>query len=273
MAKAIRRITLEKRERINALAGILYHLLPLNSRAKSAITFTSIFNESHISKYLEGPDNKLQSLQQGFTKLYRYHKTLPKIIIRKILPAAIEYRAYIRKPLRQKEIDALAACLEDLGIGMTEEFQKLVIDERVPKIEIPPEKLKESLRLHNLHSDIIGDPLCLFDDGHFNEAVRKAFEKFEARVKTLCHIESSGRDLMARAFSNDEHLNISGIQPPNRADFIDGYKLLTMGSMASIRNIFSHADEERRTPEECFEMLMFANWLFRYIDEESSPKG
>lgn len=40
-----------------------------------------------------------------------------------------------------------------------------------------------------------------------------------------------------------------------------------MGMMSSIRNVFSHGDEGRRSSEECFEMLMFLNWLFGHLDE------
>ena len=37
--------------------------------------------------------------------------------------------------------------------------------------------------------------------------------------------------------------------------------------MRGIRNIFSHGDEDPRTPEVCFEMLMFLNWLFRNVSK------
>lgn len=265
MAKAIRYITAEKKERLNRLAEILYPFLPLNTKSKKGVTFKSIFGESKIANYLDGPDNKKQALQKGLEKLYRYHDKLPIKIIRKIVPAAIEYRKHIRKPLTQKELDDLSNCLVELGIDMATELNKVFIDEYLPRITVPPEKLKENLRQHDLDSAISCEPLFLFDDGHFNEAVRKACEKLEDRVRDISKIDASGRDLMARAFSNDVYLNTSGIQPENKQDFVDGYKLLAMGSMASIRNIFSHGDEESRSPEECYEMLLFLNWLFRYI--------
>lgn len=46
---------------------------------------------------------------------------------------------------------------------------------------------------------------------------------------------------------------------------------LTMGMMSAIRNVFSHGDEEQRSPEEAFEMLLFINWLYRLLPESSSP--
>lgn len=268
MPKSIRRITTEKKERINKLAGILYSFLPLSSNSKNTVTFKSIFKESKIENYLDGPDNKQQALQKGFEKLYRYHDKLPKMIIRKVIPAAIEYRKFIRKPLTQKELNELSQCLNSLDIDMSDELSKVKIDENLPRITVPPERLKVNLRQYDLDDSISAEPLFLFDNGHFNEAVRKACEKFEDRVREVSALEASGRDLMAKVFSNDNYLDISKIKPENRQDFIDGYKFLSMGSMAAIRNIFSHGDEECRTPEECFEMLLLLNWLFRYLNSK-----
>ena len=263
--KVVRKITAEKKERINRLAEILYHYLPLHSRSSNAITFKSIFRESSIAAYLEGPDNKRQALQKGFEKLYRYHEKLPRMVIRKIVPAAIEYWKHQRNPLVQEELDALSRCLSSLDIDMSDELSKIVIDEQLPRITVPPEKLKENLRQHDLEPAIASEPLQLFNNGHFNEAVRKAFERFEDKVRELSAIEASGRELMGKAFSTADYLDISRVENENKQSFVDGYKLLAMGSMAAIRNIFSHGDEERRSPEECFEMLLFLNWLFRYL--------
>lgn len=40
-----------------------------------------------------------------------------------------------------------------------------------------------------------------------------------------------------------------------------------MGMMRGIRNIFSHWDEGRRPPEECYGLLLFINWLLRPLPE------
>lgn len=145
----------------------------------------------------------------------------------------------------------------DLDIDMRKELGAIIVDEQLPRVTVAPEKLKESLRQHGLDPAIASEPLQLFENGHFNEAVRKAFERFEDRVQEVSAIKASGRELMGRAFPNDNYLELSGVELENRDSFVDGYKLLSMGSMAAIRNIFSHGDEERRSPEECLEMLLF----------------
>ena len=261
---AIRSITAPRKAHLNKLAGILYEFLPLSSISSNAVTFRSIFRGSKIDHYLpEG--NKRQALQSAFTELYRRHDRLPKQIIRRIIPAAIEWRQYKRRPLTRRELDDLSSCLLDLGIDMSKEISATTVDESLPRIAVPPEKLKERLREHDLHPQIASDPLQLFENGHFNESVRKALERYEDTVKRLSGNSAIGRDLMAKSFKTDTLLDVSKLKPDNQVTFTDGYMLMTMGTMAAIRNIFSHGDEERRDPEECFEMLLFVNWLFRAL--------
>jgi len=219
-----------------------------------------------VEHYLDGPNNKRQALQQALEELYRRHQKLPFSIIRKIVPAAVEYRQYIRRPLRRTELDALSDCLTELGIRMAGELAQIELDERLPPITVPPNELKEQLRNHDLHPAIATEPLELFDAGHFNEAVRKAMERFEDLVRETSGLEAHGRALMARAFANSKLIDIGSLQPENKQDFQEGYKFLAMGAMAAIRNVFSHGDEERRSPEQCFEVLLFVNWLFRALN-------
>jgi uncharacterized protein (TIGR02391 family) len=260
---AVRRITAPVRARIGVLVEVLQSFLPLTSRSASTVTFRSIFAESQVASYLDGPENKRQALQQGFTELYRRHERLPYAVVRKIVPAAIEYRRHKRHPLRRAEVDALSTALAALGIDMASELAEIEIDESLPRVTVPPEELKRRLRAHDLDPAIASEPLDLFVAGHFNEAVRKAAERYEDRVRDLAGLDAYGRDLMARAFATADHLDLATYAPENRQDFQEGYKLLAMGSMAAVRNVFSHGDEERRSPEECFEMLLLLNWLLR----------
>ncbi|NMB46704.1 MAG: TIGR02391 family protein [Firmicutes bacterium] len=192
------------------------------------------------------------------------------MLIRKIIPAAIDYRMHERRPLTRKELNDLSDCLLKLEIDMRDELRDVALDATLPRITVPPDELVKRLRNHNLDPAISSEPFQLFKDGHFNEATRRAGEKFEDQVQQYSQISKIGRSLMGDAFTNDHLMDISGIQPKNQQGFTEGYKLLTMGAMAAIRNVFSHGNEERRTPEECYEMLMFFNWLFRYL---KSPEG
>jgi len=171
---SVRRITAPVQANLNDLINVLYNFLPLTSRSKAAITFKTIFKESGVEAYLVGPENKKQALLQGFTKLYRKHDKLPKIIVRKVITNSIEYRRFKRKPLTKDELKKLSEVLVSLGIDMKSEISKIKIDESIPKITIAPEDLIKNLEKHDLDIALLVDPLQLFIDGHFNEAVRKA---------------------------------------------------------------------------------------------------
>ncbi len=263
--RSVRKVTAAKKVELSRLANLLYEFLPLTSHSASATTFKTIFSGSSIGHYLDGETNKRKALEKGWRNVYRYHERLPQKLIRKMVPAAIDYRMYKRNPLTQGEINELSEILANLGIDIRGELAAIEIDETLPRIKIPPQELQERLRNHDLDPQISSEPLQLFCDGHFNEAVRKALEIFEAQVRRQSGSSKFGRDLMATVFGDGSLINTETVKPENQADFVGGYKFLTMGSMAAIRNVFSHGNEESRSPEECFEMLLFINWLFRYL--------
>ena len=239
------------------------------SHSESATTFRTMFSESFVGHYLDGETNKRKALEKGWRNVYRYHKRLPQKLIRKIIPAAIDYRMYKRKPLTQGEVDELSDILFNLGIDMRKELAAIEIDDMLPRIKVPPRELQERLRNHDLDPYVASEPLELFCNGHFNEAVRKGMEMFETEVRNQSQSNKFGRDLMATVLGDGSLITTETIKAENQAGFVEGYKFLTMGSMAAIRNIFSHGNEENRSPEECFEMLLFINWLFRYLKTDS----
>lgn len=263
--QAVRRITAGVRSNINLLVDVLTDFLPLTSPSPSTVTFHTIFKESKADKYFGKNTVKRKALQEGFENVYRYRERLIFNIIRKVIPAAIEYRKYKRNPLKRGDLEALAECLYRLNVEMRREIKQVRLDETLPRITVPPKKLKERLQNHDLVPEISSEPLDLFLDGHFNEAVRKSVERFEAKVQEISGDSEIGRPLMAKVFSEGTYINLDGIEANNQSSFQEGYKFLTMGAMQAVRNIFSHGDEEARSPEECFEMILFVNWLFRYL--------
>lgn len=71
---------------------------------------------------------------------------------------------------------------------------------------------------------------------------------------------------MSKVFSlSNPVIALNSLTSENEKGIQEGYMLMTMGMMRGIRNIFSHGDERQRPPEECYEMLLFINWLFGQI--------
>lgn len=261
----VNRITADVRTRINALVTLIGPFLPLNHPNKHAVTFTTIFRESNVDEFLIGP-TKSQALQHGFENIFRYHPRLPYTLIRKIVPAGIEYRKFKRDPITRKEIQELGDHLEILGIKIKGELARIEIDETLPIIQVPPEELIKRLSFHPLVKEIESEPLDLFKNGHFNESVRRSAERFETSVQHLTGLNDIGKSLMGKAFSGLKPLlPLNKLKTENEKAFQEGYQLLAMGLMGGIRNIFSHGDENERSPEECYEMLLLINWMFRHL--------
>lgn len=119
--------------------------------------------------------------------------------------------------------------------------------------------------------EIAGDSLEMFRNGHFNEAVRKSAKRFEVCVQKKTGCTETGQALMARAFKLQVPLvALNDLTTENEKNIQEGYRFLTMGMMRAIRNIFSHGDEDQRSPEACYEMLLFLNWLFRQLPKSVS---
>lgn len=71
---------------------------------------------------------------------------------------------------------------------------------------------------------------------------------------------------MSKVFSlSNPLIPLNNMATENEKGVQEGYMFMTMGLVRGIRNIFSHGDESQRSPEECYEMLLFINWLFRHL--------
>lgn len=262
---AVRRITAGKRDLIRQLSDILGGFLPLTSYAKNTVTFQTIFAESKVCHYLDGTVKK-KALQNAWEQVFRSHPRLPYTLIRKIVPAAIDYRRHKRNPLKQTELTSLIECLERLDVDMRRELERITIDERVPEIRVAPQELFKRLESHPLVPEVASEPLELFRNGHFNESVRKAAEKFEAVIQKRTALSDIGQKLMAKVFNLPAPvIALNDLSSENKKGVQEGYMHMTMGLMRGIRNIFSHGDENQRAPEECYEMMLFINWLFKQL--------
>ena len=264
---AERRLTADKKVQINRLVEIIEGFLPISTWGKSANSFEAIFKESRVHSHLDRKGSKKQRLIYGFGKVYQQHLRLPYTILRKVLSQGEQYRKHMRNPIKPKEIDELRGCLEKLELNLDKELSAIDLNPDLPKIQLPHKNLVERLENHPLVEEIHSDPLQKFKDGHFNEAVRKACEKFEVKVQRLSGNSSIGSSLMGQVFNpQNPDVTISTGSQQNTTTIQEGYQKLAMGMMSGIRNIFSHGDEDRRTPEEAYEMLLFVNWMFRKLN-------
>jgi uncharacterized protein (TIGR02391 family) len=242
-------------------------MLYFSSRSGKGDSHYNILKDHNLHHYI--PSNETvnkKKLEGAWKEIIRRHKRLPKILIREIVPAAINYRRYKRLPYTEEERDELIKCLKELGFDMEDELKSFDLDVDLPDIQVPTEDLLKRLTNHPLCKEIATEPVQLFSNGHFNEAVRKAIERFEHKVQLESGFDAVGKSLMGQSFSiPNPEVQLNSLSTPNEEEIQEGYQLMTMGAFQAIRNVFSHGDEDQRTPEEAYEMLMFINWLFRQL--------
>jgi len=264
--KAIRTITASDRGHIADLTEVLYGFLSLTTRNNKTETFTSIFKESNIHSYIPQKTSKKQAMEKALIKLFRYHQKLPFTVFRKVVVATIKYRRYQRNPLKREELNQLDILLKQLGLDISNELAAIELDQIPLIVVVPPSELVKRLENHPLCEQVKTQPLELFKNGHFNESVRKATEKFEAEIQSKTGSSDIGKTLMNRTFKlNGPAIALNSLSNGNERSIQEGYQQLTAGTMQAMRNIFSHGNEDQRTPEEAYEMLLFVNWLFRQL--------
>ncbi|MDF3283240.1 TIGR02391 family protein [Gordonia sp. N1V] len=123
--------------------------------------------------------------------------------------------------------------------------------------------------LPQLHRLIVSSSGALFANGHYDEAVFKAYRAVEDRVKRLSGKSEIGKRLMTYVF-NENAPTLDVISPnadeDQGADEREGFKFLFMGSAQGLRNPRGHGGDLDTPEDEAVEMLALASLLMRALD-------
>lgn len=109
----------------------------------------------------------------------------------------------------------------------------------------------------------------LIESGHFQEAVRKAAERFINRVAFEAERQDMhGVSLMNHVFSADEPVLVFSEQrfTPTQRSLHNGYRSLAVGLTEAVRNVYTHQDELSVSGVEAFEWLGFISAMHRRMD-------
>ena len=108
----------------------------------------------------------------------------------------------------------------------------------------------------------------MFIEGHINESVRKALERFEKTIQELISIhDKQGPDLMATAFNEQNpKIKLNALLTLQEINKQLGFKLTTMGIMHWWRNNLSHGDEDQLSHHDALGRLIMVSNLFHEID-------
>lgn len=124
----------------------------------------------------------------------------------------------------------------------------------------------------NIHGDISKACIKLFDDGHFEEAVFKAFKKIEIAVREKSGCKGQGFALMMHAFDEKKpRLKFNELQSTSEVDEQRGLRNIFAGAFPAVRNPRGH-DDIPDTLDQCLDHLSFASYLMRHLDKAVRSK-
>ena len=188
--------------------------------------------------------------------------------MREILPIAIEKRHAKGDPVLEAEALELSDRLSALGINLVSEIAAMNLPKERPKTVPPPIAIQKILDTFMLHPSLMPDCKTMFNNGHINESVRKALERFEKTVQDLSSLHNKlGPDLMALAFSEqDPKIKVSHMSTPQETNKQIGFKFTTMGIMHWWRNNLSHGDEAQLPHHDALGRLIMVSNLFHELD-------
>lgn len=115
----------------------------------------------------------------------------------------------------------------------------------------------------------VGRALALFEDGHHDEAVRKASQRFINRVQGWVNRpDLDGVALINKVFSSEAPLLIfNDRSTPIERDEHDGYRFLAVGLASALRNVVTHHDDYGLDHETAWEWLVFISAMHRRLDQ------
>lgn len=116
-----------------------------------------------------------------------------------------------------------------------------------------------------LHPEIITASKSLFETGHYAEAIFEAFKAIENFVREKTGLHVYGKQLMSRAFNEDDPLIQVTEAGRIDKDVQEGFKFLFMGATVGIRNPKAHHRIIQRDPFITLEYLGFASFLLKRI--------
>lgn len=261
-------VTAPQAQAIRNLADQLGKLIALEG-FRSSFSLTIVAKKRGLSRYLpKKSTNKKEAFFEFLKNLYCHKPRTIKILVREILPIAIEKRHAKGDPVLEAEALELSGRLSALGIDLAAEIAAMNLPKERPKTVPPPIAIQKILDTFTLHPSLMPDCKTMFNNGHINESVRKALERFEKTVQDLSGLhDKQGPDLMALAFSEQNpKIKVSNLSIQQEVNKQIGFKLTCMGIMHWWRNNLSHGDEAQLPHHDALGRLIMVSNLFHELD-------
>lgn len=261
-------VTAPEAQAIRNLAEQLGKLIALEG-FRSSFSLATVAKKKGLSKYLpKKSTNKKEAFFEFLKNLHCYKPRTIKILVREILPIAIEKRHSKGDPVLKAEALELVEKLNALGVNLKKEILALNLPEERPRTVPPPIAIQKILDTFTLHPILLPDCKTMFNNGHINESVRKALERFEKMVQDLSGLhDKQGSELIGGAFNEKSpKIKFNDLSTPQLLNKQIGFKLVCMGIMQWWRNNLSHGDEMQLPHHDALGRLIMISNLFHELD-------
>jgi uncharacterized protein (TIGR02391 family) len=211
---------------------------------------------SHYLKWVENTEAHFRRLFRGDDWLNELHTRRWEQIV--------SIGAATQRPvaLIDVEIDHQAARLRSLAETLASQPTP---QEPVP---MPPDNNAYVHAVEDLHPAITDASARLFENGHYSEAILKAFIAVEVAVRDRTGLDLGGSSLMNQAMgTSTPALKMTTEDGQTGEDEQKGMRSLFAGAMMGIRNPKAHGLIVQDDPARTFEYLAFASLLMRRLDD------
>lgn len=254
-------------QNLRMLAEQIGNIIPATSFAKGGFCFQTIAKKLGLQKDWPALGSKKERIFGFLKAVYRGHPKMFYKVFRENIAQGIERRHKAGDPVLKAEILQLDVTLKKLDVNLSREFKELHLPVTRPTIVPPPFGFQRMLDDLGLHSLLQPDCPKLFKDGHVNESVRKALEKYETYVQHKSGLTKIGTDLMANAFNEAGPLvKVADVTTDRGQGLQMGFKFVSMGAMSLWRNLCSHGDERQMPHQDAIAILATVSHLLHSID-------
>jgi len=157
--------------------------------------------------------------------------------------------------------------------SIIQKYEILGIEEKPATTDITPPRspAEVAMQIFNgmkLHPKVVEASRELFKDGHYRDAIYRAFVEVNNSVKDKADSQLDGRKLMSTVFSLDSPIiKLNSLKTQSDRDEQEGFMFLFMGAMEGIRNPKAHENIIQNDPLRTVEYLGLASLLMRIAEE------
>ncbi len=181
--KPAMRITRLRREQIDKLATALAEIAPSTSPGRS-FCVRQVAEKMKLKDCWKKQRNKKEDIAHLLENVFRKYRRKPKTLVLEIVKGGVQWMARKGKQVTQEHLDAIVEPIEALGFSIRKELGAIELPEP-SRVCAPPQDLVAIFDRLDLHESLKDDVVEMFRDGHFNEAVRKALERFEKYIQDI----------------------------------------------------------------------------------------